>query len=92
MNNVSFPEATTNFIRPLIKVVTFDLTEILQLVGLDVELFTFTETDPFSENSDLLGYGSQNTIDNLGFINLVIVFMCLEVFFWLLLTVLESRW
>jgi len=48
MNNVSFPESTTNFITPLIKVVTFDLTSILELVGLDFEVFSFTETDPFS--------------------------------------------
>ena len=58
MNNVAFPEATTNFITPLIKVVTFDVTEILELIGLEVEVFNFTETDPFSENSDYLGYGS----------------------------------
>jgi len=44
MNKVSFPEKTFNFIEPLIKVVTFDLTEILELVGLDFELFNFTET------------------------------------------------
>jgi len=90
MNNVAFPEATTNVITPLIKVVTFDVTEILDLVGLNVEVFTFTDTNPFSENSDLLGYGSQNTIDNLGIINLVIVIMCLEVIFFLILCVLEK--
>ena len=44
MNKVSFPETTFNVIEPLIKVVTFDLTEILELVGLDFELFNFTET------------------------------------------------
>jgi len=36
MNNISFPETTFNFIEPLIKVVTFDLTEILDLVGIDI--------------------------------------------------------
>jgi len=92
MNKVAFPEATTNFIQPLIKVVTFDVTSILDLVGLNVELFTFTETDPFSENADLLGYGSQNTVDNLGIINLVIAIMCLEVIFLLILSVLEKWW
>jgi len=92
MNNVAFPEATTNFITPLIKVVTFDVTELLELIGLDVEVFTFTETDPFSENSDLLGYGSQNTIDNLGIINLVMVIMSIEVIFLLILSVLELQW
>ena len=92
MNNVAFPEPTTNFITPLIKVVTFDVTELLELIGLDVEVFTFTETDPFSENSDLLGYGSQNTIDNLGIINLVMVIMSIEVIFLLILSVLELQW
>ena len=90
MNNVAFPEATTNLIKPLIKVVTFDFTELLELIGLEVKVFNFTETDPFNDNFDLMGKGSQNTVENLGFINLVIVFMCLEVFFLLLFSVLEN--
>jgi len=90
MNKVSFPESTFNFIEPLIKVVTFDLTEILDLVGLDIELFSFTETLPFNKNFDQLGYGSQNTIDNLGFINLVIAYFVIEVLVYFLLVLAES--
>jgi len=48
MNKVSFPETTFNFIEPLIKVVTFDLTQILDLVGLEIKLFNFTETLAFN--------------------------------------------
>jgi len=90
MNNVAFPEATIDFIKPLIKVVTFDFTELLELIGIEVKVFNFTETDPFNENFDLMGKGSQNTVENLGFVNLVIVFMCLEVFFLLLFSVSEK--
>jgi len=58
----------------LIKVVTFDFLNLKELFGIEDELeLDFTPTSPFNANFDSLGYGSQNTIDNLGTLNFIIV-------------------
>jgi len=57
--------------------VTFDVLQLLEVVGVDYS-FNFTATYPFNDRFDELGYGSQNTFDNFGSINYILVFMVLE--------------
>ena len=37
-----------------------------------------TDTQAFSQNFDALGYGSQNTYDNLGFSNIILILLLID--------------
>jgi len=78
INQVEFPANALVLFEALIKVVTFDFLNIRDVLGVDADL-NFTPTSPFNENFDKLGYGSQNTIDNLGTINFIIIGMLLHI-------------
>ena len=56
-------------------VVTFDIIETLDSFGIAVIPFTFTETPPFSENFEELGYEVSNTVSLMGTVNILILFM-----------------
>jgi len=68
---VDFPANAQVLFEALIGVVTFDFLGIRDILGVESGL-EFTPTSPYSENFDKLGYGSQNTIDNLGTINFIL--------------------
>ena len=63
--------------KSLLGVVTFDLLETFESFGINLIPFEFTETPPFNENFEELGYESSNTLALLGTMNLVIIFMVL---------------
>jgi len=71
---VEFPANAMTLFGELIKIVTFDFLDLKELFGVGNELeLDFTPTGPFNANFDSLGYGSQNTIDNMGTLNFIIL-------------------
>lgn len=62
----------------LIGVVTFDILELEIFESLkEGRGFSFTPTFPFNQRFETLGYGSQNTFENFGSINIVLFTLCL---------------
>jgi len=77
LNAVVYPAHVQTMFEQLIKVVQFDLLEFTDAFQIQITL-DVTETDPYSVNFDDLGYGSQNTYDNLGFTNFIIITLLIE--------------
>jgi len=80
LNNVDFPKAAMLLFEQMIKIVTFDIMSLQSLVGIEENWMGFTETAEFNQHFLDLGYESQNTILNLGFINVVIIMIILQLF------------
>ena len=57
----------------LIEWVTFDILNsgILELMGIEM-VYDVSETEPFNDGFEILGYGSAEPIDLLGTINFII--------------------
>ena len=62
----------------LISVVSFDVLEISDEFDLQT-LPEFTFTEPLNANCNIVGYGSTNTVDNLGSINYLIAVVLLRI-------------
>jgi len=62
-------------------VVTFDVLEVFdEEEGIDLQVLPeFSMTQPLNANCDTVGYGSTNTMDNLGSLNYIIVFLLLKI-------------
>jgi len=83
MYNVTLPANAMIVFENLINVVTFDIISFKEDFGL-----TLVNTSPtlaFNDNFDTLGYGSQNTLDLLGSINLMIIWVLAEIVIYCLL-------
>jgi len=83
MYNVTLPANAMIVFENLISVVTFDVVSFKEDFGLT--LMNNTSTLAFNENFETLGYGSQNTIDLLGSINLMIIWVLVEILIYFLL-------
>ena len=83
MNNVLFPGNVYYVFDVLIQVVSFDLYAPADYID-----FGFTETDPYSENFEWVGYETHNFIECLGsiviFLFLIVLKNLLSLFFMLL--------
>ena len=66
LNNVNFPNNAFIFFQFLAEVVSFDLFAPTDHID-----FGLTETQPFNENYEELGYESSNFYENLGSIALI---------------------
>jgi len=88
MNNVTLPANAMIVFENLIDVVTFDVASFKEDFG--ITLMNTSSTLAFNENFETLGYGSQNTIDLLGSINLMIIFVLVEIVIYCLLKPCQS--
>ena len=70
-----YPENCQTLMKSFLAVVTFDLIETLETFGVDVIPWEFSETPPFNENFEELGYENSNTVSLLGTVNILIFFM-----------------
>jgi len=77
MNNVTLPANAMILFEDLISVVTFDVASLKEDVG--IKLMNTSSTMPFNDNFEKLGYDSQNSIDLLGSINLMIIWVLLRI-------------
>jgi len=88
MYNVTLPANAMIVFENLISVVTFDVVSFKEDFGLT--LMNNSPTLAFNDNFDTLGYGSQNTIDLLGSINLMIIWVLAEIVIYCLLRPCQS--
>ena len=71
--NLIYPGQVQALFDRLIDVVTFDFLGVFDEEGLDIQVLPeFTFTAPLNSNCDYVGYGSTNTMDNLGSLNFLI--------------------
>ena len=82
LNNVNFPNNAFLFFQFLAEVVSFDLFAPTDHID-----FGLTETPPFNENYEELGYESTNFYENLGSIALIGIIIAIRqilqpLFFW----------
>jgi len=73
MYNVTLPANAMIVFENLINIVTFDIISFKEDLG--VSLIDTSPTLAFNEKFEMLGYDSQNTIDLLGSINLLIMWV-----------------
>ena len=76
--NLIYPAQVQGLFDRLISVVTFDVLEVFDEFELQT-LPEFTPTEPLNINCDTVGYGSTNTMDNLGSINYLIALVLLRI-------------
>ena len=79
--NLLYPGHLQKLFDSLISVVTFDFLEVFdEEEGIDLQVLPeFTMTEPLNKNFDAVGYGSTNTMDNLGSLNFIISFLLLRI-------------
>jgi len=79
--NLLYPGHLQKLFDRLISVVTFDFLEVFdEEEGIDLQVLPeFTMTQPLNNNCDTVGYGSTNTMDNLGSLNFIISFLLLRI-------------
>ena len=70
-----YPENCQTLMKSFLAVVTFDLIETLQTFGIDIIPWEYSETPPFNERFEELGYEDSNTLSLLGTVNILILFM-----------------
>jgi len=76
--NLLYPVHLQALFDRLISVVVFDVLEIFDEFELQT-LPEFTPTEPLNNNCDAVGYGSTNTMDNLGSINYLIALLLVRI-------------
>ena len=60
--NLNFPANAGMFIEFIINIATFDLVP----PDFILKIFTFPESEPYSDGFDTVGYSSQYPVENLG--------------------------
>ena len=86
LNNVLFTTNLYIVFDILIGIVSFDLLSPFDYID-----FGFSETDPYSENFEWLGYDSANFFTNLGSIAMFMFFLCINTLVNPILTFMKWR-
>lgn len=84
LHNITYPANAQVLFDGLLQVVTFDVVGELETFGIENK-WEVSETDPYNDNFDTVGFGAVNLVDNLGSLNYVFGIMAIQVIVLLLM-------